>query len=89
MIIFNLVDASFETKPSEADSFLFCVADAGIESTPFGREGRAMVTRGAGAGDVMTVEILVSHRGRESAYLLFVKHLGSSYSCRPQRNLSG
>ena len=41
-------------KPSESCPLLLCVADAGIESTPFEREGRAMVTREAGAVDVMT-----------------------------------
>ena len=55
-MIFNLVVAGFETKPSKSGPFLFCVADAGIENTPFEREGRAMVTRGAGAEDVMFAE---------------------------------
>lgn len=52
-MIFSLVVAGFELNPSESAPLLFCMADAGIESTPFEREGRAMVTRGAGAGDVM------------------------------------
>lgn len=55
-MIFNLVVAGLETNPSESVTFLFCVADAGIESTPFEREGRAMVTRGAGAEEVMAGE---------------------------------
>ena len=50
----SLVLAGFEMKPSESCPLLLCVADAGIESTPFEREGRAMVTREAGAVDVMT-----------------------------------
>lgn len=50
---FNLEVAGFEIKPSDSCPLRFCVADAGIESTPFEREGRAMVTRGAGAGEVM------------------------------------
>ena len=53
-MIFNLVVAGLEFEPSESSPFLFCVADAGIESTPFEREGRAMVTRGAGAEDAMS-----------------------------------
>ena len=56
-MIFSLVVAGFEIEPSESNPFLFCVADAGIESTPFEREGRAMVTRGAGAEDVMSAGI--------------------------------
>lgn len=52
-MIFNLVVAGLDTNPSESGPFLFCVADAGIESTPFEREGRAIVTRGAAAGEVM------------------------------------
>ena len=52
-MIFNLVVTGLEITPSESGPFLFCVADAGIESTPFEREGRAMVTRGAEAEDVM------------------------------------
>ena len=51
--ILSLVLAGFEIKPSESCPLLLCVADAGIESTPFEREGRAIVTRGAGAADVM------------------------------------
>ena len=52
--ILSLVLAGFEIKLSESCPLLLCVADAGIESTPFEREGRAIVTRGAGAADVMT-----------------------------------
>ena len=33
------------------------MADAGIESTPFDRAGRAIVTRGAEAGGVIPVAI--------------------------------
>lgn len=47
--------AGFEINASESAALLLCVADAGIESTPFEREGRAMVTRGDGAGEVMAV----------------------------------
>ena len=53
---FNLVVAGFEFKLSESCPLLFCVADAGIESTPFEREGRAMATRGARAGELMAAE---------------------------------
>ena len=56
MTIFNLVIAAFECDPSKSGPLLFCVADAGIESTPFEREGRAMVTREAGVGAVMAVK---------------------------------
>ena len=56
MTIFNLVIAGFESDPSISCPLLFCVADAGIESTPFEREGRAMVTREAGVGAVMAVK---------------------------------
>ena len=56
MTIFNLEVANFAIDPSGSGPLLFCVADAGIESTPFKREGRAMVTREAGAGAVMAVE---------------------------------
>lgn len=55
MTIFNLEAASLAIDPSGSGPFFFCVADAGIESTPFEREGRAMVTREAGAGAVMAV----------------------------------
>lgn len=48
--------ADFKLETSESGPLLFCVTDAGIESTPFGREGRAMVTRGAGAGEVMAAQ---------------------------------
>ena len=56
MTIFNLVVAGLECDPSKSGPLLFCVADAGIESTPFEREGRAMVTREAGVGAVMAVK---------------------------------
>lgn len=56
MTIFNLVIACFERDPSKSCPLLFCVADAGIESTPFEREGRAMVTRDAGVEAVMAVK---------------------------------
>ena len=55
MTIFNLEVANFAIDPSGSGPLFFCVADAGIESTPFEREGRAMVTREAGAGAVMAV----------------------------------
>ena len=59
MTIFNLVDADFGIEPSASGPFLFCVADAGIESTPFDRVGRAIVTREAGAAmAVRTVDII-------------------------------
>lgn len=64
-MIFSLVVAGFEVNPSESGPLLFCVADAGIESTPFEREGRAMVTREAGALDVMaarTARVLAQKR---------------------------
>ena len=50
---FSLVVAGFDINPSESGPLLFCVTDAGIESTPFERAGRAMVTRGAEIGEVM------------------------------------
>lgn len=59
-MIFSHVVAGFKVSPSESGPLLFCVADAGIESTPLERGGRAMVTRGAvevGAGDVMAAVI--------------------------------
>ena len=55
MTIFNLEAANLAIDPSGSGPLFFCVADAGIESTPFEREGRAMVTREAGAGAVMAV----------------------------------
>lgn len=57
MTIFNLVVAGFECDASKSGPLLFCVADAGIESTPFEREGRAMVTGEAGVEAVMTVKV--------------------------------
>ena len=56
MTIFSLVIAGFECEASKSGPLLFCVADAGMESTPFEREGRAMVTREAGVGAVMAVK---------------------------------
>lgn len=47
MTSFSLVVPNFGTDPSKSGPPLFCVADAEIESTPFERDGRAMVTREA------------------------------------------
>ena len=56
MTIFNLVIAGFECDASKSGPLLFCVADAGIERTPFEREGRAMVTGEAGVEAVIAVK---------------------------------
>lgn len=71
MINFNFVVAGLEAKPSESCPLLFCVADAGIERTPFEREGRAMVTRGAGAIEVMVAGPLMSWCRQDCFDLLF------------------
>ena len=80
--ILSLVLAGFEIKPSESCPLLLCVADAGIESTPFEREGRAIVTRGAGAADVMTAatfkvpgQNVECQLGRRIKICYFVVHL--------------
>ena len=65
MTIFDLRLAVFDASPSELVPLFFCVADAGIESTPFEREGRAIVTRGAGVGAVIAVEAAGSPAQRE------------------------
>lgn len=87
-MIFNLVVAGFEIEPSESSPVLFWVADAGIESTPFEREGRAMVTRGAGAEDVMSAGV-AGVPGRQGVHrydLLSSSYTAPSHECRP-RNL--
>ena len=78
---FNLAVAGLELNPSDSGPPLFCVADAGIESTPFEREGRAMVTRGAGAGEVMaagTTEVPAQRKMLWSASLSFNLPLSTS-----------
>ena len=52
-MIFSFAKGALVTGPSGAGPVLFCVTDAGIDRTPFEREGLAIVTRGA--LDVMAV----------------------------------
>ena len=89
MTIFNLEVANFAIDPSGSGPLLFCVADAGIESTPFEREGRAMVTREAGAGAVMAVDSRCTSRNEDFVvYFLFI-NLAFFHRHRPSKSVGG
>ena len=86
MTIFNLVIAGFECDASKSGPVLFCVADAEIESTPFKREGRAIVTREAGVGAVMAVKV-VSVAARSIVLHQLLCHRSDDVSQVDRRNM--